>query len=191
VIGIVTRGYTEDGTLHTATHIGEAGHLDMTYDRTVTGFFEDTEYFDIKWMEEVCREMENNNTMKTADVMNARGQTFKGSVKKDDPDYFTFEITGSEPADFQMLFAVDTADFYYPILIPASGSNIELTWKQVEHGDTPAYGACATLSPGIYFIAINGHYSDQATAYGLYTYWRPVSERASFAYEVTFEDAMD
>jgi hypothetical protein len=47
-----------------------------------------------------------------------------------------------------------------------------------------------TLSPGIYYLAINGHYSDVETAYGLYTYWRPVSQRETFAYEVTFEDAV-
>ncbi len=190
VIGIVTRGYTEGSTLNTATFIGEAANLDMAYDRAVTDFFTDTEYYRIKWQEEAHREMENNNTMKAADIMDEPGQTFSGSVKKDDPDYFSFEITGNQSVDFSLLFSVDTPDFYYPILIPSVGSNIELTWKQVDCGDMQLYGARATLAPGIYYMAINGHYSDQASSYGLYTYWRPLAERNSFAYEVTFEDAM-
>ena len=190
VIGIVTRGYTEGSTLNTATFIGEASNLDMAYDRAVTDFFTDTEYYRIKWQEQARREMENNNTMKTADVMDQPGQTFSGAVKKDDPDYFSFEITGNGSVDLSLLFSVDTADFYYPILIPSAGSNVELTWERVDYGDQQLYGARATLAPGIYYMAINGHYSDQATSYGLYTYWRPLAERNSFAYEVTFEDAL-
>ena len=190
VIGIVTRGFAQGSTFHTATYIGEAERLDKTYNRAVTEFFADTEYYRIKWMEEKQREMENNNTLKAADLIEAPGQTFGGAVKKDNPDYYTFEITGSETVDFTLLFSVDTTDFYYPILIPASGSNIELTWTRVENGEDRTYGSRVALEPGIYYLAINGHYSDLDSVYALYTYWRPVSEQTGFAYEVTFEDAL-
>lgn len=190
VVGIVTRGYSEDGNLHTATYVGDAARMDMTYDRPVDDFFLDTEYFQTKWMEEKLREMENNNTMKAADFIATPGQTYGGSVKKDDPDYYSFEITGIESVDFTMIYSVDTTDYYYPILIPAVGSNIELTWERVENGDTRTYGARIILNPGIYYVAVNGHYSDLETDYALFTYWRPVSDLAEFDYEVTFEDAI-
>lgn len=190
VIGIVTKGYMAGGTLNTATYIGEAVHLDMTYNRSVADFFADTEYYRIKMQESMCREMENNNTMKVADVIESAGLTFEGTVTKDDPDYYTFEITGNESVDFTMLFSVTTVDYYNPILIPASGTNIELTWLPVESADVQTYGARVTLTPGIYYLAINGHYSDLASAYSLYTYWRPISERNGFGYAITFEDAL-
>ena len=52
-------------------------------------------------------------------------------------------------------------------------------------------GTRVILQPGIYYIAVNGHYSDIESVYSLYTYWRPVSEQADFAYDVTFEDALN
>ena len=190
VIGMVTRVSDGGSLIHSATYAGEAINLDVTYDRGVGQFFEDTEYYRVKWMEEKQREMENNNTMKTADFLALPGQTFGGTVKRDDPDYYSFEITGTESADFTLIFSVDTVDFYYPILIPATGSNLELSWERVENGDVRTYGARVTLAPGIYYLALNGHYSEQETAYSLYTYWRPISERQVFAYDVTFEDAL-
>jgi hypothetical protein len=191
VIGMVTREDAASGGLRAAAHVDETKKLDMTYDRTVQEFFHDTEYYRIKWMEQKQREMENNNTMKTADMIDIPGQTFGGAVKRDDPDYYSFEITGSEAVDFTILFSADTTDFYYPILIPAVDSNIELTWVRVENGDNHTYGARVTLTPGIYYLAVNGHYSDKDSVYSLYTYWRPVSAYNGFAYEVTFEDALD
>ena len=188
VIGIVTRGFTAGASLHTATYIGEAEQLDMSYDRSVDAFFEDTEYYRIKWGEVTGQEMENNNTMKVADFIEKNGTTYSGSVHKDDPDYFYLEIPGSRPMDVSFLFAVSTKDFFYPILIPVAGANVELTWERVTSLEGEAYGAHATLEPGTYYIAINGHYSDQISSYALYTYWRPVSERESFAYPITFED---
>ena len=128
--------------------------------------------------------------MKAADFIDVPGQTFGGVTRKDDPDYYSFEIKGTETVDFTMLFSADTTDFYYPILIPATGSAIELTWSRIEQAEGRIYGARATLAPGIYYIAINGHYSDLETAYGLYTYWKPLSQQEAFAYEVTFEDAV-
>ena len=195
VVGIATGIDGQASGLHTATYIGEASALDMTYDSEVEDFFADTEYYRTKWMEEKLREMENNNTMKAADFIDVPGQTFGGVTRKDDPDYYSFEIKGGEAVDFTVLYSVDTTDFYYPILIPATGSNIELTWTRLETADggaggTRVYGARMTLNPGIYYVAINGHYSDMETAYGLYTYWRPQSERDAFAYEVSFEDAV-
>ncbi len=190
VIGIVTGTPTEDGRLNTATYAGEVASLDMSYDRSVAAFFADTEYYRVKWMEDQHAEMENNNNMKAADWMNTSGQTFCGTVRKDDPDYYTFEITGYGASDVSLIFSVDTTDFYYPILIPASGSNVELTWEKLEGCETPTYGARVTLSPGIYYLALNGHYSDLASEYCLYTYWRPLLERESFAYDVIFEDAL-
>jgi hypothetical protein len=75
-------------------------------------------------------------------------------------------------------------------LIPASGTNIELSWVPLEHEGGRIYCARVTLAPGIYYIAVNDHYSDRESAYGLYTYWRPLSQREAFAYEVSFEDAV-
>ena len=191
VIGIVTKGYTEGGSLNTATYIGEATQLDMTYDRPVGEFFVDTEYYRVKWMEEKQREMENNNTAKSADMIDVPGQTFGGGVKKDDPDYYSFEITGIESVDFTMLYSVDTTDYYHPTLMPATGADVELSWERVENGETRTFGARTTLKPGIYYIAVNGHYSDMESTYALYTYWRPVSEQADFTYDVSFEDALN
>ena len=191
MIGVVTDGYADGEDVHTAAYVGAAAEMDMTYDSTVQDFFDDTEYFRVKWMEEKQREMENNNTMKAADFIDTPGQTFGGTVKKDDPDYYTFEIKGFESVDLTMLFSVDSTDFYYPILIPAAGSNIELAWTPVESNGGRIYGSRVTLAPGIYYIAINGHYSDLESNYGIYTYWRALSEREAFAYDVTFEDAVN
>ena len=188
VIGIVTRGFAEGDMLHTATYIGEAAHLDMTYNRPVTEFFDDTEYYRVKWFEDERREMENNNTMKVADTIESAGLTFRGTVKKDDPDYFVLEITGKESADFSLAFFADTPDFYLPVLIPASNTTVELTWEEVAYEGGTVYAARATLAPGTYYIAVNGHYSDTETSYFLYTYWRPISERNGFGYDVSFED---
>ncbi len=188
VIGIVTRGVAEGDLLHTATYIGEAAHLDMTYNRPVTEFFDDTEYYRVKWFEEERWEMENNNTMKVADAIDGAGLTFRGTVKKDDPDYFVLEISGKESADFSLAFFADTADFYLPVLIPASNTTVELTWEEVSYGEGTVHTARATLAPGTYYIAVNGHYSDMGTDYFLYTYWRPISERNGFGYDVVFED---
>ena len=188
VIGIVTRGFAEGDMLHTATYIGEAAHLDMTYNRPVSEFFGDTEYYRLKWFEEERREMENNNTMKVADAVETSGLTFRGTVKKDDPDYYVFEITGKESADFSLAFFADTADFYLPVLIPAANTTVELSWEEVAYEDGTVYAARATLAPGTYYIAVNGHYSDMETDYFLYTYWRPISERNGFGYDVSFED---
>ena len=188
VIGIVTRGLAEGDSLHTATYIGEAAHLDMTYNRPVAEFFDDTEYYRVKWFEEERREMENNNTMKVADTIEGSGLTFRGTVKKDDPDYYVFEVTGKESADFSLAFFANTADFYLPVLIPAANTTVELNWEEVAYGDGTVYAARATLAPGTYYIAVNGHYSDMETDYFLYSYWRPVSERNGFGYDVFFED---
>lgn len=192
VVGIVTGSDGQGGGLHRATYIGEAASLDMTFERSVADFFNDTEYYRTKWMEEKVREMESNNTMKAADLIDVPGQTFGGTTRKDDPDYYSFEIGGSETVDFTLLYTVDTTDFYYPILIPATGSNMELTWTRLETEEESGriFGTRVTLSPGIYYLAVNGHYSDLETGYALYTYWRPISERESFAYDVTFEDAV-
>ena len=188
VIGIVTRGVEEGESLHSATYIGEAMHLDMTYNLPVAEFFDDTEYYRVKWFEEERREMENNNTMKVADAVDTSGLTFRGTVKKDDPDYYVFEITGKESADFSLAFFADTADFYLPVLIPAANTTVELSWEEVAYGDGTVYAARATLAPGTYYIAVNGHYSDMETDYFLYSYWRPVSERNGFGYDIFFED---
>ncbi len=188
VIGIVTRGYTEGDVLHTATYIGEAAALDMTYNRTVQEFFADTEYYRVKWFEEERQEMENNNTMKVADAIAASGLTFRGTVEKDDPDYYVLEITGKEAVDFSLAFCAGTSDFYLPVLIPASNTTVELSWEEIPYGDGVAYAARATLAPGVYYIAVNGHYSDMESAYFLYSYWRPISERNGFGYDITFAD---
>jgi hypothetical protein len=194
VIGGASRGATDEDEgsedLRTAAYIGGLEALDVTYDSTVQDFFEDTEYFRVKWMEEKQREMENNNTMKATDYIDTPGQTFVGTARKDDPDYFSFEVSGLESADVTLLYSVDTTDFYYPILIPASGTNIELSWVPLERDGSRIYCARVTLAPGIYYVAVNGHYSDRESAYGLYTYWRPLSQREAFAYEVSFEDAV-
>lgn len=195
VVGVASRAASDDGdegsgNLHTAAYIGGLEALDVTYDSTVQDFFEDTEYFRVKWMEEKQREMENNNTMKATDYIDTPGQTFVGTARKDDPDYFSFEVSGLESADVTLLYSVDTTDFYYPILIPASGTNIELSWVPLERDGGRIYCARVTLAPGIYYIAVNGHYSDRESAYGLYTYWRPLTQREAFAYEVSFEDAV-
>jgi hypothetical protein len=195
VVGVASRAASDDGDegsedLRTAAYIGGLEALDVTYDSTVQDFFEDTEYFRVKWMEEKQREMENNNTMKATDYIDTPGQTFVGTARKDDPDYFSFEVSGLESADVTLLYSVDTTDFYYPILIPASGTNIELSWTPLERDGGRIYCARVTLAPGIYYIAVNGHYSDRESAYGLYTYWRPLSQREAFAYEVSFEDAV-
>ena len=162
--------------------------MDMTYERSVEAFFADTEYYRVKWFEEERREMENNNTMKVADAIENAGLTFRGTVKKDDPDYFVLEITGKEAVDFSLAFFADTADFYLPVLIPASSTTVELTWEEVAYGEGTVHAARATLAPGTYYIAVNGHYSDTETNYFLYTYWRPISERNGFGYDVVFED---
>ena len=171
-----------------ATFIGEAAALDMTYNRTVQDFFTDTEYYRIKWFEEERSEMENNNTMKVADAIPSSGLTFRGTVKKDDPDYFVLEITGRESVDFSLAFGVENPNCFLPVLIPATNTTVELTWEEVARGDTTVYAARATLAPGIYYVAVNGHYSELEVPYFLYSYWRPISERNGFSHDVTFED---
>ena len=191
VVGIVTKGGSAEDNRKTATYIGNADRLDRNYDRSVAAFFEDTEYYRTKWLEITRREEENNDTLKVADVIGENGITFSGAVKKDDYDYYVLTLDGSEPMELSLVYSVSTPDYYDPVLISERDIWAELPWEEIAYGDQRLRGVRVTLEPGIYYISLNGHYSNLESAYCLYSYWRPISERREFAYEVSWSDILN
>lgn len=191
VVGVVTQGITGGGGLPVAVSVAEAGALDRSYTRSVEEFFLDTEYYRIKWQECVSAEKENNNTPKGADWIDTAGVTYMGSTVKGDLDYYAFELKGKEYFDFSVAFNVQTDRYYYtPVLVDGNGKAVELNWDTVTQDGIVLDCAAALLTPGIYYLRLDGYHGEIMTEYSLYTYWRPLSERETFGYEVTFADMM-
>ncbi len=191
VVGIVTQGPDGGIGLPVAVSAVEAGALDRSYARSVEEFFYDTEYYRIKWLECVSAEQENNNTPKGADWIDTSGITYTGSTVKGDLDYYAFELKGKEYFDFSMALHTGAERYdYTPVLADGNGKIVELTWDTVTRDGFVLNCAATTLAPGTYYLRIDGYYGELMTDYSLYTYWRPLSERDSFGYEITFSDMM-
>ena len=114
-----------------------------------------------------------------------------GSTVKGDLDYYAFELKGKEYFDFSVAFNVQTDRYYYtPVLVDGNGKAVELNWDTVTQDGIVLDCAAALLTPGIYYLRLDGYHGEIMTEYSLYTYWRPLSERETFGYEVTFADMM-
>lgn len=186
VVGVVTWGYTIGSSLNFGTYIKELDHLNRAYERSVKAFFLDTQYYQDKMYEMILEERENNDATTRANHI-LSGQTMTGETMLEAIDIFEFVI--HEESDFNMAYYADSYNLYYPALYDAKLEYIDLTWEDVydDYGDEVCC-ARTTLSPGTYYIVVEGRYEYTTTEYWLYTYWRPQKERNNFKYEITFED---
>ena len=187
VIGVVTWKYTIGDGLNFATYIEELSSLDRTYDRSVESFFEDTEYFQIKMLEQLYEESESNDTRSSANIF-ASGYTVRGITTDGDYDYYKITVSGSESVDLTLAYCADEDWIYYPLLLDGSLNPIELQWLEEENVTDTVYCADIVLNPGTYYVRVRGYYTDDETPYLFYAYWRPVSELESFAYGVHYSD---
>ena len=59
---------------------------------------------------------------------------------------------------------------------------LDLQWKAVSYSGYIVSYATVTLSPGTYYLQVRGGSFFQ-TEYGLFTYWKTVTEKDAFAYD--------
>ncbi len=185
VIGIVNGQYIGGNDLNMAAYIGELENIDQTYSRSVANFFKDTQYFQIKMDQRIGTESEDNSTISNVDFI-YNGDTLYGSTSTTDEDLYMFVVSGSENVVFTIAYAVpdDGTTIYYPGLYDSNIESVSVTWEVTYNDDGErVYYAHVTLAPGTYYIDIQG-YNTAETIYGLYAYWRPVSELNNFAYIV-------
>jgi hypothetical protein len=184
VMGIVTWGYTVGNSLNFATHISELDAIDRTYTRSVADFFEDTEYYKVKLLEDLSEEAEANDTQAKANAI-ACGNSVKGSSKNGEVDYYKLVL--NEECHFSIAFVVREETLFAPALIGGSGA-VELEWTG--YTDEELIVCCATvrLSAGTYYIGVNAKDAEEPVQYVLYTYWDAWSDYEGFGYEITDED---
>ena len=185
VIGIVRSHYIYGNDLNMATYIEELKNIDQTYSRSVSNFFKDTQYFQIKMDQRIGTESEDNSTISNVDFI-YNGDTLYGSTSTTDEDLYMFVVSGSENVVFTIAYAVpdDGTTIYYPGLYDSNIESVSVTWEVTYNDDGErVYYTHVTLAPGTYYIDIQG-YNTAKTIYGLYAYWRPVSELNNFAYIV-------
>lgn len=185
VIGIVRSYYAYGNDLNMATYIKELETIDQTYSRSVSSFFKDTQYFQIKMGQRIEFESEDNSTVSTADFI-FNGDTLYGSTAENDYDLYMFVASGSENVIFTIAYAVadDGTRLYYPAVFDGDFNRVEFAWDVVVEEGVRVYYANAELVPGTYYIQVLGYYADEETDYMLYTYWRSLSALYNFGYDV-------
>lgn len=189
VIGIVTWGYTIGNSLNFATYIGELQALDRSYERTVTEFYIDTEYFYIKFNEELVSEVENNSSQANANIINAIGKSVQGTTYRGEYDYYKIVLT--EESNFNIAYYSNSQSPYEPVLLKSDGSTqISLEWHAEEYGSYTVYCTSQNLTAGTYYIRINGYSAYSQEQYMLYTFWRSAEEFEAFEYDIYYSDML-
>ena len=184
VIGIVCSGLIDGNDLNFATYVGELAEIDRTYSRSVSLYYKDTEYFQIKCFQKPVQEVEPNNAAASANLL-TNGNTVIGVTALDAHD--DFRVTLTEESDFNIAYVVhgiQVGGIYYPYLCDASYQEISLEWTEMSYGDYTVYYAYVDLPAGTYYVEVEGRNAAYTTEYGLYTYWRPIDELLEFPYEI-------
>lgn len=189
VIGIVTYGYTIGNSLNFATYIEELESLNKSYERPVTDFYLDTEYFYIKFLDERASELENNSTVATANVIEKTGQSVQGATFRGEYDYY--KIVLIEDSNFNLAYYSTAQNPYAPSLLGSDGvSAVALEWSNEAYGDYTVYCASVNLSAGTYYLLIGGTSSYSQEQYVIYTFWRDLSDFESFEYDISYSDML-
>ncbi len=184
VIGIICSALIDGNDLNFATYIGELAEIDRAYSRSVSQFYMDTEYYQIKCFQQTVQELEPNNSVETVNVLTS-GDTALGTTALN--AYDIFRVTLAEESDFNLAYVVhgmQVGGIYYPFLCDSSYHEVSLEWTEMTYGDYTVYFAYAYLPAGTYYIEVEGRNASVSTNYGLYTYWRPLDELLDFPYEI-------
>lgn len=189
VIGIVTWGYTIGNSLNFATYIEELDSLDTSYERSVSDYYLDTEYFYIKFLEENSNEDESNNSSSTANLIEDVGLTVYGTTRSGDYDYY--KIVVNEDSKLHIAYLSSSHNPVLALLNSSATTQITLEWTVEAYGDYTVYCTSATLSAGTYYIYINGASSFSTEQYYLYTFWRETEEYNSFEYDIYYKDMLE
>ena len=189
VIGIVTWGYTIGNSLNFATYIEELDSLDTSYERSVSDYYLDTEYFYIKFLEENSNEDESNNSSSTASLIEDVGLTVYGTTRSGDYDYY--KIVVNEDSKLHIAYLSSSHNPVLALLNSSATTQVTLEWTVEAYGDYTVYCTSATLSAGTYYIYINGASSFSTEQYYLYTFWRETEEYNSFEYDIYYKDMLE
>ena len=179
VIGIVTSTYTYGEDLNLATFIEELQNIDTSYERSVADFYKDTVYYQIRFGDEKHNESENNGSVDTADETK-NGYTVYGTSGTGDVDLYTFKVSGGEDISLTLAWLSSST-----MNVDIAGEDLvalDLQWKAVSYSGYIVSYATVTLSPGTYYLQVRGGSFFQ-TEYGLFTYWKTVTEKDAFAYD--------
>ena len=187
VIGIVTWGYTIGNSLNFATYIGELESLDTSYERTVTDFYHDTEYFYIKFLEELSDESEDNDSAASANLITAIGKSVKGATHYGEYDYYKIVLT--EDSNFNIAYYSTSANPALSLLKSDGTTQISLEWSGEAYGDYTVYCSSKNLTAGTYYILISASSFSQQQYY-LYTFWRDLEEFENFEYDIYYSDML-
>jgi hypothetical protein len=148
----------------------------------------DTEYFYIKFLEELANEVENNNTVTSANLINEIGKSVYGTTYYGEYDYYKIVI--NETSNFSIAYWSDIQNPYEPLLIKADGTTqITLKWTAEAYGSYTVWCTSATLSPGTYYIRINGRSYSQEQYY-LYSFWRSLEDYENFPGSKNYSDML-
>ena len=74
------------------------------------------------------------------------------------------------------------------MLLSSSLSEINVSWSTIDYGDGVSCCTDRMLSPGTYYVMVEGKNETQQNEYYLYTYWCERSEFTSFGYDVFYQD---
>lgn len=183
VIGIVTSTYLYGEDLNLATFIDELKHIDRTYARSVPLFFKDTQFYQVKMLDDLYQESEGNNTASVANDVQS-GYTVYGECLLNNADVFRITVSGSENVRITVACITEGALSTKPVLKNASGVSATITWSELSTEDGVLYYFHAALAPGTYTLWMQGNSTSTTTPYVLYTYWRSASEVNAFEYEI-------
>ena len=118
------------------------------------------------------------------------GYTYTGSSKNEDDDFYKIEITGWEPVRLDLVYIVheDAGTIYYPLLLDSTLEEVLLSWNVEKVEDVRVYYVSIELSPGNYYVDVEGYYTSSQTEYILYAYWKKMSEFEGFRVEIGATD---
>lgn len=189
VIGVVTSCYTGGEDLNRATFIDELNNIDRSYERSVSEFFDDTVYYQIKCGEVMLSETENNGSIENAEDFKC-GDTYQGKTNSNDYDVYRIEVDGNEAVVLDLVYVVNSSvpKLYYPSLYDNELNKLSLTWKSFVTDDLSVFYATVILEPGVYYVNALGYYSNSYTGYYIYSYWRTVSYFNNYKYDLAETD---
>lgn len=189
VIGIVTWGYTIGNSLNFATYIEELDSLDTSYERSVSDYYLDTEYFYIKFLEENSNEAESNNSSSTANLIEDVGLTVYGTTRSGDYDYY--KIVLEEDSNLSLAYYSTAINPKIALFESDGKTSVSLSWPTATYGEnTTVYCSSVNLEAGTYYVVIAGSSPYSSEQYYIYSFWRSIDEFEGFEYDIYYEDML-
>ena len=142
-------------------------------------------YYQTKFAEVFYEEVESNNNYWNANSISC-GDTYGCVSYNGDEDFYKIEITGNEDVFFDLIYAVEdeAGTIYYPLLLDNSLNEVILSWNLEQGEGVRLYYSTVILSPGTYYVCIEGYYTSDYTYYLTYAYWKKHSEAQAFIVDV-------